>query len=40
MANLAPNLTRLRNFVQDMTRLVERHGADEPRMLDEGERLL
>ena len=40
MANLAPNLTRLRSFVQDMTRLVERHGADEPRMLDEGERLL
>ena len=23
-----------------MTRLVERHGADEPRMLDEGEKLL
>ena len=35
-----PNLSRLRSFVQDMTRLVERHGADEPRMLDEGERLL
>ena len=34
------NLARLRGFVQDMTRLVERHGADEPRMLDEGERLL
>jgi predicted metal-dependent enzyme (double-stranded beta helix superfamily) len=34
------NLARLRNFVQDMTRLVERHGADEPRMLDEGEKLL
>ena len=34
------NLSRLRNFVQDMTRLVERHGTDEPRMLDEGERLL
>ena len=34
------NLARLRQFVQDMTRAVERHGADEPRMLDEGERLL
>ncbi len=34
------NIARLRSFVQDMTRLVERHGADEPRMLDEGERLL
>lgn len=40
MPNLAPNLARLRGFVQDMTRLVERHGADEPRMLDEGEKLL
>jgi predicted metal-dependent enzyme (double-stranded beta helix superfamily) len=34
------NPSRLRGFVQDMTRLVERHGADEARMLDEGERLL
>ena len=34
------NIARLRGFVQDMTRLVERHGADEPRMLDEGEELL
>jgi 3-mercaptopropionate dioxygenase len=34
------NIGRLRGFVQDMTRLVERHGADEPRMLDEGEKLL
>jgi 3-mercaptopropionate dioxygenase len=34
------NVGRLRGFVQDMTRLVERHGADEPRMLDEGEKLL
>jgi predicted metal-dependent enzyme (double-stranded beta helix superfamily) len=34
------NIGRLRGFVQDMTRLVERHGADEARMLDEGERLL
>jgi predicted metal-dependent enzyme (double-stranded beta helix superfamily) len=34
------NLARLRSFVQDMTRLAERHGADEPRMLDEGARLL
>ena len=35
-----PGIARLRSFVVDMTRLVERHGADEPRMLDEGERLL
>jgi len=35
-----PNIARLRNFVQDMTRLVERHGADEPRMLDKGAGLL
>jgi predicted metal-dependent enzyme (double-stranded beta helix superfamily) len=34
------NLARLRRFVQDMTRAVERHGADEPQLLDEGERLL
>lgn len=34
------NIARLRSFVQDMTRLVERHGGDEPRMLDEGERCL
>ena len=34
------NIARLRNFVLDLTRLVERHGADEPRLLDEGERLL
>jgi predicted metal-dependent enzyme (double-stranded beta helix superfamily) len=34
------NIARLRNFVLDMTRLVERHGADEPRLLDEGEKLL
>jgi predicted metal-dependent enzyme (double-stranded beta helix superfamily) len=40
MPDLAPNLSRLRAYVQDMTRLVERHGADEPRMLDEGETLL
>jgi len=40
MAIVAPNLGRLRQFVQDMTRAVERHGADEPRMLDEGEKLL
>jgi len=40
MSTPAPNLSRLRGFVQDMTRAVERHGADEPRMLDEGERLL
>jgi predicted metal-dependent enzyme (double-stranded beta helix superfamily) len=34
------NIGRLRSFVQDMTRAVAHHGADEPRMLDEGERLL
>jgi predicted metal-dependent enzyme (double-stranded beta helix superfamily) len=34
------NLARLRSFIHDMTRLVERHGADEQRMLDEGEKLL
>jgi len=34
------NTARLRDFVRDMTQLVERHGADEPRMLDEGEKLL
>jgi len=34
----APGKFRL--FVQDMTRLVERHGGDEPRMLDAGEALL
>ncbi len=34
------NITRLRGFVQEMTRLVEHHGADEARMLEEGERCL
>ena len=34
------NIARLRDFVTGMTRLIERHGADEPRMLDEGEKLL
>jgi len=34
------NISRLRDFVQDMTRLVERYGADEPAMLDAGEKLL
>jgi predicted metal-dependent enzyme (double-stranded beta helix superfamily) len=34
------NIARLRTFVQDLTRLVEDHGADEPRLLDEGEKLL
>ena len=34
------NLARFRSFIQDMTRLVERHGADEPTLLDEGEKLL
>lgn len=34
------NLARLRSFIRDMTRLAERHGEDELRMLDEGEKLL
>ena len=34
------NIARLRDFVLGMTRLVERDGADEARMLDEGEKLL
>src|SRR3970040_1196765 len=34
------NLARLRSFIQDMTRLAERHGADEQRMLYEGDKLL
>ncbi len=34
------HIARFRTFVQDFTRLAERHGADEARMLDEGERLL
>ena len=34
------NLARLRSFVRDMTRLADRHGEDELRMLDEGEKLL
>lgn len=34
------NLARLRSFIHDMTRLADRHGADEQRMLDEGEKLL
>ena len=34
------SVARLRDFVTGMTRLVERHGADEARMLDEGEKLL
>lgn len=34
------NLARLRSFIMDMTRLAEHHGADEQRMLDEGEKLL
>ena len=34
------NLARLRSFIQDMTRAIDRHGEDEPRMLDEGEKLL
>ena len=34
------NIARLRDFITGMTHLVERHGADEARMLEEGERLL
>lgn len=34
------NLARLRGFVREMTGLVAAHGADEPRMLDHGEKLL
>lgn len=40
MSAPAPNLSRLRGFVQDMTHLVGRHGGDEARMLDEGAKLL
>lgn len=34
------NIERFRRFVQVMTLLVERHGGDEPTMLDEGEKAL
>ncbi|HEY5292436.1 MAG TPA: cysteine dioxygenase [Burkholderiales bacterium] len=34
------NIERLRSFVQDMTRAVEKFGRDEPAMLREGKRLL
>jgi predicted metal-dependent enzyme (double-stranded beta helix superfamily) len=34
------DVSKFHRFVQDMTRLVERHGGDEPRMLDEGAKLL
>jgi len=34
------NIERLRHFVQDMTRAVEKHGQDEPAMLREGKQLL
>jgi len=34
------NIERFRVFVQDMTRLVERHGADEPALLEQGSKLL
>lgn len=33
-------IVRLRDFVLAMTGVVERHGGDEPRLLDEGEKLL
>lgn len=35
-----PNLPRLRGFIADFTRLVERHGGDEPAILDAGRALL
>ena len=34
------NIARLRTYIRDMTRLVTQHGADEPKTLAEGERLL
>ena len=34
------NIARFRTFVQALTRLVERHGADEAEMLSQGETLL
>jgi len=34
------NIERLRRFIQDMTRAVEKSGADEPAMLREGKKLL
>jgi 3-mercaptopropionate dioxygenase len=34
------NTARLRSYIQDMTRLVATHGADEPRVFAEGEALL
>ncbi len=40
MSTMRKNIARLRNYIQDMTRLVAQHGADEPKMLTEGERLL
>ena len=41
MPHLIPrNTARLRRYIQAMTRLVEEHGANESRMLSEGEKLL
>lgn len=34
------NIARFRSFVQAFTQLAQRHGADEARMLDDGEKLL
>jgi len=34
------SIDRFRTFVQDMTRVVERHGGDEPALLDQGAKLL
>jgi len=34
------NTARFRSFIQEMTQLVQRHGADEARMLETGEQLL
>ena len=40
MSTMRKNIARLRAYIQDMTHLVAQHGADEPKMLTEGERLL
>jgi 3-mercaptopropionate dioxygenase len=37
---MAKNLSRLRTYIQDMTRLVTEHAGDEPRLLSDGEMLL
>ena len=40
MSTMQKNIARLRTYIRDMTHLVTEHGADEPKMLAEGERLL